>query len=102
VEEIARDAVCARIRQKRIESGLSQKAAARLFGVVPRSYQEWEKAVVPYARIPEIAKAFSVDAAWLLYGDDQPQDLAREVAELRDQIAGLRDEIRSLARRDER
>lgn len=57
-----------RIQKARIARGMNQTELAETLGVKPQAIQHWERGTAQpkTSRIPDIAKALSVQTAWLL------------------------------------
>lgn len=86
-----------RIRQARMEKGLTQDQLADLIGVGMRQVQYYEAGESdPYRKLAKIAEALNRPVGWFLYGDPDPdvdvariQELAAEVAMLRSDVGRL-------------
>jgi transcriptional regulator with XRE-family HTH domain len=81
----------ARIKQRRLERGLTQPELAAMASFSTRSLQDYENGVtIPYRHLPEIGKLLNTEPVWFLYGQEEQPDedrlsrLAGEVGELRD------------------
>lgn len=61
--------ICARIKQARIESGMTLEELADTLGVTPRAYWNYENNRVPFRRLKEIAEVTGARFDWLLRGD---------------------------------
>lgn len=61
--------ICARIKQARIEAGLTQDEFADLLKVEKRTVQNYEADRVPWRYLKEIAKITGRTQEWLLRGD---------------------------------
>ncbi len=70
-------AVRLRIREARLESGLTQEQLAELLHVHKRTVEEWENSYVPYKRLNDIARVTGKETEWLLHGD-QPDPVQLE------------------------
>lgn len=93
--------ICARIKEARIEAGMTQDEMADLLGMGMRGYQNYESIRVPFRRLDEIAKLTGTTQEWLLRGDDpaeasNPSQL--EIAELRQDVRDLRASVEELLR----
>lgn len=71
--------ICARIKQARIEAGLTQEDMAGLLNVTGRAIQNYESRRVPFRRLEEIAKLTAVSQEWLLRGDTRSQEVDSEL-----------------------
>ncbi len=69
-----------RIRQARLNAGLSQDAVAVHFGIKQQSVGKWETGVTrpSIARVRDLAALFSVTVEYLLGGDSDPLELAAQ------------------------
>lgn len=78
-------AVCARIKQARVEAGFTQEDFAGLLNVTVRAVGNYESRRVPWRRLEDIAKLTGVTQEWILRGDlpavSAPVELLQEVAE---------------------
>lgn len=82
-------AICARIKQARVEAGLGQREFAEKIGVSRRAIYNYESRRVPWKLIDRIAVVTPRTSEWLLHGDDgMNPDLARVERRL-DRIEGL-------------
>jgi transcriptional regulator with XRE-family HTH domain len=61
--------ICARIKQARVEAGLTQQQAADLLHIEKRTYQNYEDFRVPFRSLEEIGNVLGKPKEWLLYGD---------------------------------
>lgn len=62
--------ICSRIKQARIQAGLSQEKIAGLLHVSRNSVVEYERNRVPWDQLDTIAKITDHPTEWLLYGDE--------------------------------
>jgi transcriptional regulator with XRE-family HTH domain len=93
MSELERAAICARIKQARIEAGLTQEELADLLHVRQRTIHNYETDRVPWRMIGKIAEVTGRPTEWLLHGDAaMPSGDAGEIAELRQEVARLRRE----------
>lgn len=69
--------VCARIREARTGAGLTLQQMSDLLEVHVRSYQDYERDVIPYRHIGRIAEATQTSVRWLLSGVDELQLLQK-------------------------
>lgn len=82
-------AICARIKQARVEAGLGHREFAERIGVSGRAIYNYESNRVPWKLIDRIAAVTPRTSEWLLHGDDgMNPDLARVERRL-DRIEGL-------------
>lgn len=83
--------ICARIKQARKASGLTQEDMANLLNVTTRAYQNYERDRAPFRRLSEIARLTGVDQEWLLRGDPppriDPEDLLSRMEALEGKVA---------------
>lgn len=76
--------ICARIRQSRVEAGMTLEEMSDALGVTQRAYWNYEHNRVPFRRLSEVAEITGTTQGWLLRGDDSrelPSGLVRDVAE---------------------
>ncbi|AKJ43790.1 hypothetical protein QQ39_06515 [Pragia fontium] len=60
-----------RIKQARIDSGLTQAQVADRLGVSPQSVQQWESSTAPRRnRLVALCSILGVDSNWVLFGGD--------------------------------
>jgi transcriptional regulator with XRE-family HTH domain len=84
----------ARLKQARLEAGLTQEDMADLVGVSTRSWQGYEAGdVVPYRQMERIGEITQRTVAWLLHGDIEADE---SVDERLGKIEGQLDAIRGL------
>jgi transcriptional regulator with XRE-family HTH domain len=67
--ELQREEIVKRIRQARLEAGLTQPELADLLEVRLRTYQNYEYDRVPWGLMNQIAKATGKTTEWLLHGE---------------------------------
>jgi transcriptional regulator with XRE-family HTH domain len=85
--ELQKADITARIREARIESGLTQPEMAELLDVGSRTYQNYESDRVPWGLLGRIADATGRSVPWLLHGREEPPieglaDLERKLDKL--------------------
>lgn len=93
--------ICARIKQARVEAGLTQEEMADLLNVRTRTYWNYENDRVPFRSISQISRATGRSEDWLLRGDSAGPASAGEIARLLAQVQSLEDsvgEIREMLR----
>lgn len=61
--------ICARIKQARIEAGLTQQQVSDLLHIEKRTYQNYEDYRVPFRSLEQIGSVLGKPKEWLLYGD---------------------------------
>lgn len=67
-----------RIKQKRLERGMTQDDLASLTTFSARSLQDYENGVtIPYKHFTEIGKLLNARPEWLMYGEDEPPGSSR-------------------------
>lgn len=95
VQAIDPGMVGARIRQARLEAGLTQDEFAHLVGVTLRTVQHWEAGdSVPYRTMDQIAKALNREVTWFLHGEDDDDDDGVNISdELREMFSNLSDRL---------
>ncbi len=91
-----------RIRQARLEKGLTQRELAFLVGVSERSMQMYEAGqIVPFKYMERLARFLDRPTHWFYHGGDlsdsllerQILDLRRDVDELRSEVEILRGKL---------
>lgn len=92
-----------RIRQARLDAGLSQVEAARRVDVYPRTYTRWERGETLgfIGHLDAIAKAFGTTPEALTDGLTVPElgtpdDLAAKMDAMMSELQQLREEVREL------
>lgn len=70
--ELQKEEIPGRIRQARIEAGLTQNEIAELLDVAMRTWQNYESHRVPWSLINQIAKITGKSPEWLLHGEPEP------------------------------
>ena len=88
--------ICARIKQARIEAGMTQKDLAGYLDVEIKTVQNYERNRVPFRRLEEIAKLTRVSHDWLLRGAPQTPANQELSADVLDALAGLQDSQESV------
>lgn len=71
-----------RIREKRIEKGLSLEALGKILGVQRAAVSKWELGAVEnisQTKIKEMAKLFECSPSWLMGYDDEPSTDPQEI-----------------------
>ena len=92
-------AVGGRIRQARLEAGLTQDEFCHAVGVTLRTAQHWEHGDnVPYRKLAEIAEVLNRDSGWLLHGESDT-DSDDEVTEKLSEVASRLDRIEQMLAR---
>jgi transcriptional regulator with XRE-family HTH domain len=91
-----------RLKQARLDAGLSLRGAAKLLGVKHTSINDWEtgKTKPNVARNDDIARVYNVDAEQLfMVSDDKPYIVAKNDIERSTILAlrGLPEDLRRLA-----
>lgn len=88
-----------RIRQARLEAGLTQDEFARLVNVTLRTVQHWEAGdSVPYRTMDAIGKALNREVTWFLHGDEDDRDIASELRGMFSDLSERLDAIESVLR----
>lgn len=72
--------ICARIRQARLNAGLTLEGLAAKVHFSDRTIGNWEHKRVPYRFLGQIAEATGVEKDWLLRGDDFGDAVSAEVS----------------------
>jgi len=90
-----RRAICARIKQARVEAGFTQEEMADNLYVRPRTYQNYERDRVPWRLLDQIAKLTKREQAWFLHGDEGP-DLSAVLARIETAVQKTRDELHEI------
>lgn len=86
--------VGARIRQARLEAGLTQDELSDLVGVGLRQVQYYESGDSnPYRTLRRIAEATDKSVGWLLHGDPATEQAAEEVAERLESLEASQERI---------
>jgi len=67
--ELQKAEISARIRQSRLEAGLTQPEMAELLDVTLRTYQNYEGDRVPWALMGRISDITGQSLRWLLHGE---------------------------------
>jgi transcriptional regulator with XRE-family HTH domain len=67
--ELQREEIVNRIKQARLEAGLTQPELAELLEVAMRTYQNYEYDRVPWGLMNQIAKTTGKTTEWLLHGE---------------------------------
>jgi transcriptional regulator with XRE-family HTH domain len=74
MEQFAPIEIGARIRQARLERGMTQEDLAALMPFSSRSLQDYEAGLtIPFKHFRELAKALGKPPMWFLYGNDDPE-----------------------------
>ncbi len=75
-----REGIGARIRQARINKGMSQTRLAQLLGIPPQNVSDWERGVVtPSSKnLRRLAEVLEVSLDWLITGKGSPEPLKGE------------------------
>jgi transcriptional regulator with XRE-family HTH domain len=90
----ARGEICARIREARQRSGLTQEEMAQALGITTRAYFNYEHVRVPFRLLRKIAELTSVSDLWLLSGSAETGELTAEtVARLERRVEELHDQV---------
>jgi len=64
-----------RIKQARLEAGLTQEELAELADVSARSVQGWESgARIPFKHMSELSRLLKKSSEWFLYGDEEQEE----------------------------
>lgn len=66
---LSKEAICARIKEARVSTGLSQQDLADKLHVSRNSIVDYERNRVPWDMLPQIAKVTERDWEWFLHGD---------------------------------
>jgi transcriptional regulator with XRE-family HTH domain len=92
-----------RIIQARQElGGVTQEELAELVGVSVRSMQAYESGeVIPYRKLRQLAEALGRTPAWLLHGEDAPENHLQAIHGVLVEIRNTNNEILELLRRQQ-
>ena len=71
--ELQKAEISARIRQSRLEAGLTQPEMAELLDVTLRTYQNYEGDRVPWDLMGRISDITGRSLRWLLHGEDDAE-----------------------------
>lgn len=91
--ELQRAEITARIRQARMEAGLTQPEMAQLLDVGQRAYQNYESERVPWDLMGRIADVTGRSLRWLLHGEDEDEPSM----EVMQRLAAIQQRLDSLA-----
>lgn len=100
MSELERQMICQRVKQARVEAGLTQEELADLLNVGQRTVANYESVRVPWRYLAKIGEVTGRTQEWLLRGDAdaEPADdlaaLAKAVEQLAEQFDLWRDEVR--------
>src|SRR3990167_6793044 len=98
MQQFEAQAIGARIRQARLEAGMTQEELAEGSSVSKRSLQDYEYGVtIPYRHLTELATILRRSVAWFLHGAeaDRPPE---EDAALADRMTALEAQMQELVR----
>ena len=93
-----------RLKNARLEAGLSQKELGLMAGLISvknpdRSVIDWEAGkLIPYSRLRSIEEALNLPRGWLLHGeaswDEKLVEILDALSDLRNEMKTLRAEVR--------
>jgi transcriptional regulator with XRE-family HTH domain len=87
-----REEIGTRVRDRRIELGLSQRQLAELERVREGQIGTWERGQVPWQRINSLARHLDVSPEWIAHGVRTTEE---QVAELIERVAALDEKVTS-------
>jgi transcriptional regulator with XRE-family HTH domain len=89
----------ARIKQARLERGLTQEVLAEMAPFSKRSLQDYETGVtIPYRHLRELSRLLGKPEEWFLYGDepvasDRLELIEEQLARVASEVAALRSSL---------
>ena len=92
--ELERARISERIKEARVQAGLTQEELADLLHVRSRTIANYEAGRVPWRLLGQIAEATGRTQEWLLHGEPAAAEattLQAEVTALREQVAEIRE-----------
>jgi transcriptional regulator with XRE-family HTH domain len=100
VQQFEAQEIGARIRQARLERGLTQESLAEMASFSKRSLQDYEAGqTIPYRQLREFSRLLNRPEEWFLYGDEKSsgldEDRLREIVreELEAALAPIRERL---------
>lgn len=79
----------ARIKQKRLERGMTQEELAQTASFSARSLQDYENGVtIPYKHFQELGRLLDVSHEWFMYGDEDEGESFKPVVQQPDPLSG--------------
>ena len=105
VAELERAAIASRIKQARLEAGLSQPEMADAVGVIARTYQNYESASnprTPWGLMNQIATVTGKTTEWLIHGEGTETPDLMAVARSSDDLSSHLQRLEEIALQNQR
>ena len=98
MQQFEAEVIGARIKQARLEAGMTQEQLAEVCSFSKRSLQDYEYGVtIPYKHLTELAAILRRSVAWFLHGAEADRS-PEEDAALADRMAAVETQLQELVR----
>lgn len=100
--QLERDRITSRIKQARVEAGLTQEEMADVLNVTQRAYQNYESIRVPWRHLQTIGEVTGKPREWFLRDEKDPdpavrlEELSRRVDQILDVLERMEERLGEL------